>query len=507
MLRNPCLILALSILMSPFFSYGQHQDGSVLEKRITLVHKNQRLSFILDQLSWQAGVYFSYDSSIIDPEKISSINAIDKSLYFVLSQLFDTKVFGFSELENQVIITKKIPVTNSATPVADTVPVTYFFLTGKITDAKKGSPVEYATISVLNEPIGTISNPDGEFLLKIHPDHIRDTIVISCMGYSRILMPAYMVLDEDIIEMVPVSIRIREIKVTTINPHQLLKNIRENIEKNYSSDIRLITAFYRESVKQDGDYVNISEAVLEILKSPYINTFREDLVKLIKGRRSPEVKRVQWLNFKLQGGPFTITKLDVVKTMESFIDEDYENLYRYSINRVIWYNEHPVYVLEFTPVNDVLAPGFTGELYVHRETFAIVHANFRLTKKGLRDAESMMIRKKPARVSARPSFVNYLVSYQELDNKWYLSNAQASVKFRVRSKHDHVNSEFHSISDLLVTNITSTPLRKFPRSESFTQNDIFVEMIGEYDEKFWENYNIIKPDEDIRNALKKIPEN
>jgi hypothetical protein len=268
-----------------------------------------------------------------------------------------------------------------------------------------------------------------------------------------------------------------------------------------------MSAFYRETVKQDEEFISVSEAVVEILKAPYNNTFRDDLVRLLKGRRSPDVKRFQWLNFKLQGGPFTITKLDLVKTMESFIHPDFENLYKYHISKVIWYNEEPVYVLEFQPVSDLVAPGFTGEMYVQRETFAIVHANFRYNKKGLREAESMMIKKKPAGVTAKPSYVNYKVSYQKLYGKWYLANAQASVKFKIRSKRDKINSEFHSVSDILITDIKSTDLKRFARDESFNQNDIFVEMINDYDERFWENYNIIKPDEDLRNALKSLSGN
>ena len=327
------------------------------------------------------------------------------------------------------------------------------------------------------------------------------------MGYSQILTPAYHILDDEIIEMTPVSIRIKEVKVTATTPHQLLENFRENIAVNYCTNTKLISAFYRETVKQDNEYINISEAVIEILKSPYVNTFRDDLVRLLKGRRSPDVRRFQWLNFKLQGGPFTITKLDLVKTMESFINEEYENLYRYNISKVVWYNEEPVYVVEFQPINDKFFPGFIGEMYVHRETFAIVHASFRFNKSGLREAESMMIKKKPAGVSARPSYVSYQVNYQKLQGKWHLANAQASVKIRVRSKRDKLNSEYHSVSDLLITDSKPTELKRFPRNESFTQSDIFVEMIHDYDEKFWENYNIIKPDEDLRNALKTLTGN
>lgn len=496
--------ILVTILLFSASIYGQSQDGSVLEKRVTLSQKSQPLSYILDQLSWQAGIYFSYDANIIDADEKYSIEATDKSLYTVLNQLFEPKVFKFSERENQVIISEIINETNPELIENDTIPIKYFFLSGKIIDDKKAEPVPYASVSIFNKPIGTISNTDGDFLLKIHPDNIRDTIIISCMGFAQKLMPAYKILDEDLFILEPVAIKIKEIKVTATTPQKLLENIRENLHNNYCSETELMTGFYRETLKQDENYINISEAVTEILKAPVTNSFRDDVVRLLKGRRSPDVQPFQWLNFKLQGGPFTITKLDVVKTMESFISKDYEHLYKYNISRVIWYNDNPVYVLEFRPVSDLEFPLFVGEMYVHRETFAILHAEFQFNKEGLRKAESTMIKRKPKGVKARPVYVNYQVNYQQYKGKWHLANARASVKFRVRSKRDDVNSDYHSVSELLITNVQNTDLKKFTRDETFTQSDIFVEMINDYDEKFWENYNIIKPDEDLRNAFKTI---
>lgn len=322
------------------------------------------------------------------------------------------------------------------------------------------------------------------------------------MGYAQKIIPAFNLLDEDLLILNPVSIRIKEVRVTAITTEQLLENIWDNIDKNYSAQLKLMTAFYRETVKQDDHFINVSEAVTEILKSPYINTFREDWTRLVKGRRSPDVQPFKWLNFKLQGGPFTITKLDVVKTVESFLDPQYEELYKYEITKVIWFNDHPVYVVHFYPSSDFFYPAFEGEMYVHRETFAVVHANYRLNKSGLKKAASIMIKKKPPKVKARPTYVQYRVNYRQYQGKWYLSTAQASVKFKIRSKRDKVNSEFHSVSDLLITDVQDTDLKRFTSNETFKQRDIFVEELGSYDEKFWENYNIIKPDEDLRKAFK-----
>ncbi len=501
MFRKQFAIL-FAILLLPTILKAQQQHGSVFETRITISQTNQPINSILDQISWQAGVYFSYDASILISNQKYSIEVSDKSLYTVLNQLFNPTEFKFTELENQIIISKANNEKLSEEIKVDSIPVKYFFLLGKIVDYKKEEALKYASVSLLNKPIGTISNVDGNFLLKIHPDFIRDTVVISCMGFTQLLIPAYKILDEDIIVMHPFSIKIKEVKVVATTPEKLLKHIRENLFKNYSDDPKLMTAFYRETVKQDDDYINVSEAVIEILKAPYSNSARSDLVRIIKGRRSPDVKPFQWLNFKLQGGPFTITKLDIVKTVETFIDEKYQNLYDYHISKVIWYNENPVYVLEFNPLGDFNENGFVGEMYVHRETFAIVHVGFHYTKNGLKNAQSEMIKKKPKGVKARPTFTNYEANYQQYNGKWHLANVKASVKFKVRSKNDRINSEYYSVSDLLITDIHDTELKKFNRDESFSHRDIFVEMINNYDSDFWENYNIIKPDEDLHNAFK-----
>ena len=500
----PVILFAILLLSSSL--KAQQQNGSVFENRVTISQKNQTINSILDQISWQAGVFFSYDASILNSTKKYSIEVTDKSLYTVLNQLFNSVEFKFTELENQVIISKKTDEIIPDEIKLDSIPVKYFFLSGKIVDDKKENPVKYASVSLVNKPIGTISNVDGNFLLKIHPDFIRDTIIISCMGYAQMMMPAYKILDEDVIMMRPVSIRIKEVKVTSSTPERLLNHIRENLSLNYSNDSKLMTGFYRETIQQDDNYINVSEAVIEILKAPYSNSVRNDLVRVIKGRRSPDVKPFQWLNFKLQGGPFTITKLDIVKTIESFIDEEYQNSYEYNISRVIWYNENPVYILEFKPVAEFNDLGFVGEIYVHRETFAIVHVNFRYNKIGLKNAESAMIKRKPKGVKAKPTYTNYEVNYQQYLDKWHLANVKASVKFKVRSRNDKINSEYHSVSDLLITDIQNTELKKFDRDESFTQRDIFVEMISNYDPDFWENYNIIKPDEDLQNAFKSTAE-
>jgi len=499
---NQLFTTGILILLLSFTTKGQQQNGSVFEKRVSVQAENQTIEHILKEISWQAGVYFSYNPKSIGAEQKTSITAHNKSLYYILNQLFTTENFTLRERENYIIIS---PRKQKETPVneKDSLQQSFFFLKGKLIDERRENPIPYASVSLLRKPIGTISNTDGNFLLKLSPDNIKNTVVISCMGYAQIRMPAFELLDKDLITLKSISIRLKEVQVTSIPTKNLLENIRNNIADNYPSENRLMTAFYRETLQQDKSYINVSEAVTELLKAPYTHTTRNDLVRLVKARKSPNVKPLRWIDFKLQGGPFTIVQLDVVKTMENFISEAGQDKYRYHITKTILYKQHPVYVVTFSPVFDDVFPGYTGKMYVHRGTFAILHISFRFTKKSLKKATSIMIKKKPRKTKVRPLYAEYCINYRQYRGKWYLSTVHSSVKFRVKSKRDKLNSVFHSISDLLITDIHPTKLKKFPRNERFTVKDIFVEQLGTFDEKFWENYNIIQPDEDLKKVFKK----
>jgi hypothetical protein len=309
---------------------------------------------------------------------------------------------------------------------------------------------------------------------------------------------------DQMINLQPVPIRIKEVKVRAVSVAEVLAGFRENISVNYPAGTQLLTGFYRETMKQEENYINVSEAVVQILKAPYGDLARNDQVHLLKARKSPEVQPFHWVNFKLQGGPRTIIMLDVVKSMETFLDPDYANYYHYTIHQVIWYKGHPVFVIRFRPAKDINIPCFEGEMYIDRETYALLFARFGLDDKGLDMTGQSFIIRKPKGFRVKPLYVNYQIDFADFGGKWHLHTARTSIAFKVRSPKDNVNSAFYSVSDLLITDVDNTGLKRFPVKDLFTVNDIFAEFSMDYDEAFWEDYNIIKPDEDLQTAIKKI---
>lgn len=488
----------------PLFTSGQEDQAPELDVKISIRIDQGKLIDLLNEISSQTGIYFSYDPKLVNTDEPISITVQNQSVQSILDMVFDG-TFKFNLLKNQLIITKKAsppkPKDVSETQ-AEPGPLK---ISGSLIDRSSDEHIAYASISIVGQAFGTISNVDGEFALKIPPEYKSDTLIISCMGYAqKIILLDTLQQTELQITLDPVDIQLREIQVTAIDPLHVMDSMILYIDKNYPTNTHLMTSFYREVLKQDKEYINVSEAIMDILKAPYTNHLRDDQIRYLKGRKNKEdVKPIQAVDFKMQGGPYYITKLDVVKTMDSFVDKEYRDFYKYELDQVIQYLERPTYVVEFEPDGKFDYLTYEGKLYIDKETFALVHAEFSLSRNGKKSARKSLIRKKPKGFNVRPIDLDYLVTYKRYNKKWVLNSAQASVKFHVRSRHDKINAVFHSISDLLITNYQETNLRRFKRNENFNPSNIFSDLITDYDESFWGEYNVIKPSEDLRNALKK----
>ncbi|WP_299892217.1 carboxypeptidase-like regulatory domain-containing protein [uncultured Lacinutrix sp.] len=59
----------------------------------------------------------------------------------------------------------------------------------KVKDFQLDAPVESASIYIKNTTIGTITNADGNFSLKVPLENVKDTLVISSIGYSTEKIP------------------------------------------------------------------------------------------------------------------------------------------------------------------------------------------------------------------------------------------------------------------------------------------------------------------------------
>lgn len=500
---KPVYGLLIVFLLMMKVSFAQGEDNSVLDYRVDIEVKDESIASVLEKISSLTQVYFSYDPSLIEADKRIDASLTSKSIREILDAILPSR-FSYRVLDNQVIIT--LPEEGQGVSAKDSVydAGALILFQGRVMAFDEKDPLPYASISVLKQNIGTISNTDGDFELKLPGSMINDTVVVSCMGYKQFRLPVKEITGETVsVYLQPANIQLQEVKVIYISPEEILRRMEAKIGINYADKAHIMTSFYREVLKQDRNYIDVAEAVMDIRKASYGNLSAEDKVKFLKGRKSMNVMPFQFVDFKIQGGPYYITKLDVIKTLDSFLDPQYSQYYKYTLDEIIEQDNRPTYVIAFKPKGKEENIHYHGRLYVDMSSFALVKAEFKMNRAGLEFAQQSLIQKKPKGFHVRPVEVQYRVSYRRSDTKWHLSNAQASIEFRVRSKKDKINSLFHSTSELLVTDLKPDDGTRFKRNELFGSKDIFTEMIANYSDQFWGDYNIIKPSQDLRKALEK----
>lgn len=407
--------------------------------------------------------------------------------------------FGTQEtIASSFDISKKEEVTDTTN---------YKIYTGKIIDAQDNTPLPFATIEAEGLSIATVTNIDGEFTLKISREAEVNKIKISYIGYKNKVatLNDFQNINNEIIKLEPSSISLKEVTIRPEDAKTLIDEVLRNIRENYSNEDMMMTAFYRETIKKKRNYVSISEAVVDIYKAPYENDFKFDQVKLVQGRKSADVEKMDTVLFKVQGGPVTTLLLDVVKNPYILLTDKYAEIYSFRVTDVISIDDRLHYVVTFAQLPHVSTPYFLGKLFIDMDKLAISEAEFELNMENESEVAQMFIRKKPIGMSVNPEKAVYRVKYTISDNKWFFSYARAEVKFKVDWDKKLFNTSYATMSEIAITNRSEKDVTKFENKERFKRSQVLDNLVYVFfDQDFWGSYNVIEPDQTIESAIKKL---
>ncbi len=379
---------------------------------------------------------------------------------------------------------------------------------GKVVDAETGNPLVFASVAVKETNVATITNIDGEFIIKIAETQTSRNLEVTYLGYKNKVVPLTDLRVEgykNVISMTSAPIPIREIIVKPVDPEVIVRNAIGRIGRNYIDEPNLMTAFYRETIRKNRTYVSIGEAVVEIFKAPYNNDLRYDGARIYKGRKGSDVEKMDTVLFKLQGGPVSVMQLDLVKNTESVLTMDAMKYYDYSLSTVIEIDDRPHYVITFKQKPSVDMPLFLGNLYIETSTYAITEAEFGFNMEDKDAVSSIFIKKKPLGMQVTPEVATYRVKYREQDGKWYFAYSRAEVRFKVNWKRRVFNTFYTTMSEMAITDRTNEEVIKFAGKEKLRYNDVFTDQVEAFaDPEFWGDYNVIEPDQSIESAIRRL---
>lgn len=159
----------------------------------------------------------------------------------------------------------------------------YFIVSGTVKDKQTKKKLEYVNISVPGTNVGTITNSDGEFTIKVQDSLQAKVVEISHIGYYnyRIALTGNDMVDENVMLTQNANV-LEEVVVRAHDPRMLVEEAMNRIGKNYSEKPTLLTGFYRETAQKGKRYINISEAIIDVYKTPYDEDASRDRVQILK---------------------------------------------------------------------------------------------------------------------------------------------------------------------------------------------------------------------------------
>ena len=484
------------LLLLSTLTFGQ---SSILNSPIILKPNKYSVYNILSIISKQTKLNFSYDAKIINGDSTIQITQNNTSIKKLLNKI--CKKNNYELINNIIIINKQNSTSNNKTNISKTQIIK---INGKITDTNK-DPISYATITLRSHNIGTISNIQGNFTLKIKQKYLNDTIKVNHIGfqsYKKAIKDiknntANIILDSKTFTM-------EEIIVWSGNSRVLVEQTYKLRKNNYYYNPFHISAFYREIITVKKQYKTISEGIIDVYRKNKLG-FSKNQIKVIKSRKFYNYNITDSIAIKLQAGLSSVFNLDIAHQGINFFSANSPELYEYSFSRLTTLNNENVAIIKFSPKNKQSENTlFCGNLYIGIDSKALLACKFHLSRNSVLNLDKSFIFRKNRRIKAKLSSVNYFVLYSHYNNKYFLNHIFGELNFTAKHKGSLFSKKIKIRYELAVTKIDTTLTKPFTKDERTNQHRIFIEQISNNPNTFWENYNYIKPNNSIYKELTKL---
>lgn len=394
----------------------------------------------------------------------------------------------------------------------NTADASFVTINGTVKDKDSKKNIGNVSISLDATHIATVSNEDGTFSLTIPTTSFSGKIKAEQLGYfSRIISLSDILANENSITILMTSSAkmLKEVVVRSGKPDEIVAEALKKIPVNYSHDKNLFTAFYRETVQKGKRYIGVSEAIVDVFKTPYTRRMNNgERVQIKKGRRLISQNNRDTLSVKIVGGPTLPVIIDFVKNRDFLFGYDDLAYYNFKMEKPVSIDDRMQYVIRFTPKVKLDYALCHGLLYIDQETLSFSKAEFELDVSDRSKATNAILRKKPRGLHFKPQEVAFTVTYRLDEGVSYLNYIKTKTRFKCDWKRRLFSSGYTTYAEMVMVDRIDDPEEGISRKLAFGNNDIFYDAVTDYwDADFWKGYNIIEPTESLDKAVIKLKKN
>lgn len=362
----------------------------------------------------------------------------------------------------------------------------------------------------IGKQLATMTNADGEFLVKYSDAMRKDSLIISYIGYKNLKFSMSELHKAMKIQLTPSVVNLKEIIIRPVSAEFIIRQALKNIPENYDTRPFEMKGFYREIGKVDTSYLSFTEASLNILSQGYQENGGKDKIVINKERNLKKLGEKEVnnpLNMTIDGAPYAIIANDMAKDPVRILGRNYFKKYKFEIAGSVTINGEEAYLIKFDQRDDLKEALYKGKLVILKSSYAIVSTDFALSPKGITYAKADIS------FIARPIYSllgcsfrklneEFSERYVKINDKWYPYFYKISAIHHLKAKYKHLEGTLAVNAELFISKINIPPQGNYEKI--MPRGYVFRNYVTAYNDDYWGDYNFIKPTNSLKELAEKL---
>lgn len=361
---------------------------------------------------------------------------------------------------------------------------------GQVFDAGTGESLPFCSVFIKGEPIGTVANVQGTFTINIPENLLKDTLVISHVGYKNFYVPLASAPRKLEVSLKEAVINLAEVQVETrrLSAREIFQKALDKIknEKGYPTDQFRMDGFYREIHKSDEERTGVLECAISVFDDEVTKKFSDITINQFRKVYDRKQNTDQFIGAK-EGHNHLLLLLNSGINLIPLVKRYKSTIWKLplEIKEVTYYNDRLVYVLSNEKYGRVL------KLYVDTEDFT-VYRNELIMEVGESDHENYAWRKLNSKGEECGAMIDHQsYEYRKVNGVLFPYYSFRRFHFRCYDlEKDRVSATAYLSNELLVNDVNFNP--EVSARDKFRKKQGLINRKEPYDSTFWRYFNDIQ---------------
>lgn len=405
-------------------------------------------------------------------------------------------------------------------------------LKGSLENHKTGEKLPFASVTLQEALLGTITNDQGEFEVKIPVGAESDTLVISYIGYESQKLAVSSLQSPVTIKLKSSAFNLAEVIIRPKPPIYYIKQAVKNLADNYPGDPFMTEAYFSEKVRENGKFLEHNEAVFQTYYPAFLDTVKNQN-QLLLYRQTEELHEMEFMREKIEkemakekrklqrkakkdpeaaeelakfekeeeegidlagilGGPNLVLELARMNGREAYLDSNNYEKIDYTFGQPTTYGGKKVMVIDFQTRKRIEQFHVGGTIFLDEENMAIVAVKFKGEFKIPTFVRPILF---VMGLSIKNPDLDMAVNYRELNGKWYPLNVRSTMSIDVEKRHwfsENEESTFKFNQVFSVNKIKLEESNPIVKEKLYNPSKGYEEQVHNDLNLRWEQVNVLR---------------